>query len=42
MTDDVHDVGSDDSLVVLATLDLAETEEVLDNSDQETLLRLLV
>ena len=42
LADDVHDVGSDDGLVVLATLDLAKAEEILDDGDQETLLSLLV
>ena len=42
LTDDVHDVGCDHSLVVFTSLDLAETKQVLDNSDQKSLLCLLV
>ena len=36
-----HDVGGYDSLVVLAAGDLAQVEEVPDDSDQESVLLLL-
>ena len=42
LADDVHDVGCNDRLVVLATLDFAEAKKVLDDGDQEALLGLLV
>jgi hypothetical protein len=32
LANDVHDVGGDDSFVVFATFDLAQTQEVLDDS----------
>jgi len=37
-----NSLRSDDGLVVLPSLDLAETEKILDDLDQETLLSLLV
>ena len=42
LTHDVHDVGCDNGLVVLPALDLTKAKQVLDDSDQETLLGLLV
>ena len=36
-----HDVGGDDGLVVLAAGDLAEVEQVTDDSDQKAVLLLL-
>ena len=39
---DVHDVGGDDGLVVLALLLLAQPQQVLDDRHQEPLLVLLV
>lgn len=42
LADDIHDVGGDDSLVVLAPLHLGQSQEVLDNSDKEPLLDVLV
>lgn len=38
LADDVHDVGGDDRLVVLAALHLDEVEEILDHAHKETLL----
>ena len=42
LADDVHDVRGDDGLVVLAALDLAQTEKVLDDGDEEALFGLFV
>ena len=42
LANDVHDVGRNNGLVVLATLDLAKPEEILDDRDQESLLRFLI
>jgi len=42
LADDVHDVGRNDGLVVLAALDLNEAEQVLDDLDEEALLGLLI
>lgn len=42
LADNVHDVGRDDGLVVLSSLDLAQAEQVLDHLDEEPLLGLLV
>ena len=33
LSDDVHDIGSNDGLVVLAPLDFAEAEKVLDDGN---------
>mmetsp|Transcript_27650 Transcript_27650/g.70460 ORF Transcript_27650/g.70460 Transcript_27650/m.70460 type:complete len:1163 (-) Transcript_27650:210-3698(-) len=41
LPDDVHDVGRDDGLVVLAALHLAQPEQVLDDGHEEALLVLL-
>ena len=38
----IHNIRSNDGLVVLSSFNLAKAEEILDNSDQETLLGLLV
>jgi hypothetical protein len=42
LANDIHDVGRNDSLVVLAPLDFTETKKILDDSDQEALLCLFV
>lgn len=42
LTDDVHNVGSDDGLVVLSSLHLGQAEQLFDDVDQEALLVLLV
>ena len=42
LPDDVHDIGGDDSLVVLSPLHLCQAQEVLDNSDEEPLLDILI
>ena len=42
LADNVHNVAGHDSLVVLAPLHLGEAEQVLDDGDEEPLLRLLV
>lgn len=42
LTDNVHNVGSTDSLVVLASLHLSKTKEILDDSHKEALFSLLV
>ena len=42
LADNVHDVGRDNSLVVLAALNLAKPEQVLDDGNKEALLRLLI
>mmetsp|Transcript_67821 Transcript_67821/g.151460 ORF Transcript_67821/g.151460 Transcript_67821/m.151460 type:complete len:474 (+) Transcript_67821:1658-3079(+) len=41
LADDVHDVGSDDRLVVLAALHLAQTQQIFDDRHQKPLLILL-
>lgn len=42
LSNNVHYVRSDDSLVVLAAFDLAEAKQILDDGHQKTLLGLLV
>ncbi len=42
LADDVHDVGRDDGLVVLAALHLAQAQQLLDDHHQELLLVVLV
>lgn len=42
LSDDIHDIGGDDSLVVLAPLHLCQAQEILDNSDKEPLLDVLI
>lgn len=42
LADNVHNVTGDNGLVVLTTLHFSKTKEVLDDSDKESLLRLLV
>ena len=42
LPDDVHDVGRHDSLVIFATFHLDESEKLFDDSDKESLFRLLV
>ena len=42
LADDVHDVGSDNSFVIFATLHLGQAEQLLDDGDKETLFCLFV
>lgn len=42
LADNVHNIRCDDSFVVFAPLDLAETKQILDDGDQEALLSLFV
>jgi len=42
LTDNVHDVGSYDSLVVLSAFDFAQSEQVFDDRYQEALLCIFV
>ena len=42
LADNVHDVGGDDGLVILAALHLSKSKKILDNGNKEPLLRLLV
>ena len=42
LANDVHNIRCNDSFVVLAALDLAETKQVLDDGDQEAFLSLFV
>lgn len=42
LADDVHDVTGDHSLVVLSTLQLCESKEILDDRDKEAFFGLLV
>jgi hypothetical protein len=42
LPDNVHDVGRADRLVVLSSLHLGQTQQVLDHGDKEPLLSLLV
>ena len=42
LTDNIHDVGGDDGLIVFSALDLAKTKEIFDDSDEEALLSLLI
>ena len=42
LANDVHDIGRDNGFVVFATLDLAKTQKIFDDGDQEAFLRLLV
>lgn len=42
LTDDVHNIGGNDGLVVLSTLRLTQAEQLLDHNNQETLLVLLM
>lgn len=42
LTDNIHNVGSTDSLIVLASLHLSKTKEILDDSHKEALFSLLV
>jgi hypothetical protein len=42
LADDIHNVGSHDSLIILSTLHLSEPKEVLDDGHEETLLRLFI
>ena len=42
LSDDVHDVGGDDGLVVFALLLLAEPQQVFDDGDEEPLLVFLM
>lgn len=38
---DIHDVTSNDSLVILASLHFTQPQQILDDSHQESLLQLL-
>lgn len=42
LANEIHDVGSDDGLVVLASLHLAQAKEVLNNGHEEPLLSLFI
>ena len=42
LSDNVHDIGGDHGLVVLSPLHLCQAEEILDNSDEESLLDVLI
>ena len=42
LSDNVHDIGRDDGLVVFAALNFAKTKQVLDDGDQESLLGVLI
>ena len=42
LSDNVHDIRSDDGLVILTPFDFAQTEQVLDDRHQKPLLRLLI
>jgi hypothetical protein len=42
LSHNVHDVTSHNGFVVFATLHLGKTKKILNDSDQESLLRLLV
>jgi hypothetical protein len=42
LSDNVHNIRSADSLVVLSAFHLSQTEKVLDHRDQETLFGLLI
>lgn len=42
LADNVHDVRRYDCLIVLATLNFAKTEKILDDGNQEAFLRFLI
>lgn len=42
LPNDIHDVGGDNSLVILTTFYFTKTQEIFDNSDQKTLFRFLI
>lgn len=42
LADDIHDIRGYDSLVVFTPFDFAESEQILDDRDQESLLRFLI
>jgi hypothetical protein len=42
LTNNIHDIGRDDGLVILASLHLHQAEELLDDRHQESLLRLFI
>lgn len=42
LSNNIHNVGGHNGLVVLASLHLAEAQELFDDSDQETLLGIFV
>lgn len=42
LSDNVHDVGCNDGLVVFASFNLTKSKEILDNRDKEALLGFLV
>ena len=42
LSDDIHDIGGNNSFVILSSFDLAKSEEVLDNGNKEPLLLFLI
>ena len=42
LSDDIHNVGGNNSFVILSSFDLAKSEEVLDNGNKEPLLLFLI
>jgi len=42
LTNDIHDIGRDDGLVILASLHFHQTQKLLDDRHQEPLLRLFI
>jgi hypothetical protein len=42
LTNDVHNVGGNDSLVILSTFDLTKSQQIFDNSHQEAFLGFLI
>jgi hypothetical protein len=42
LTDDVHNVGGNDSFVILSALDLTKSQQIFDNSHQEAFLGFLI
>lgn len=42
LTDDIHNIGGDDSFVIFSTFDLTESQEIFDNSYQEAFLSFLI
>ena len=42
LSNNVHDVGCDDSFVVFATFDFTQTQQILDDSNKEPFFCLLI
>ena len=42
LTDYIHNIGGNNSFVILSSFDLAKSEEVLDNGNKEPLLLFLI